>query len=160
VQLTSNDAQVADRLRAILNAAKLYGEMDLRIVSEEDLAQADVAFYGKIVYVASYLRLWNFLRRQPRGFEQENTQATLGLAFLRHAERDETFRKLLMGRRRGDDALYEDVITLRRKVVLITEQKAAALTRKKELIASREEAKQRRQKKTPVIDVPQEDAAS
>ena len=137
------------RLLSAVRRAGAVGEVDLNVTDEADLLQADVAQLARLCWVGSYLRLWDFLKRQPKDFAEASVQTAHGLSFMRHAERTEApFRAMLLGRRQGDEALAEEVEQLRGKSRLLVEKQISIRTRTTRTVTS----------PTPlVIDAPPQD---
>ena len=120
-----DDEAALERLMAALARGAAYGELDLAVVAEKDLNEADTAYFYRLNWVISLVRLWHFLRRQPKDFDQEDRQAVVALGFLKHIESDEK-RRLLLGRRKSDDTLAAQVDELTVKLTRIVEMKQKA----------------------------------
>lgn len=129
------DPEEDPALQALLEAlqqAAPYGEMDLSIVADKTLSDADTAYFYRLNWVLSLVRLRHFLQRAPKSFDQEERQAQMGLGFLKHLNTAEAQEKLKLGRRRTDDQLVSQVTELQSRLTLIIDRKQRAKTASQE----------------------------
>lgn len=109
------------------NALENDVELDLRIVSDQEIHDSDSAYLARISYVSSYLRIWDFLRQPAKTFAQRLAMAKIAQSNINNAE-STRLHVLQLGRNSvADDELRKQIKTLRASVRSLSERRAVIL---------------------------------
>lgn len=109
---------------AIETALATLGPLpDLTTLTENDIVEEDSAQLSRIVYVSALLRIASAIRAQPRTLREELTQASLGMAYVKHIE-SANLKAMHFGRHQADSRLAIEVGELRAKLSSVAQYKA------------------------------------
>lgn len=102
--------------------------LNLATVEDAILLDYDAALLNRLTYVASLVRLNQFIRRRTTSFAEEEAQAKLSVAYIKNLEGNR-LSALQIGRSGADLNLVDKVAELRAEIARVSDYKAKGLAK-------------------------------
>lgn len=103
---------------------------DLEIVSDQSLLEEDTVQKSRLAYVVSLLRFLEFLRKKAPTWNEAESQAKLGLAYIKHVE-GHNMTVMQLGRNTNDGELVKEVDALRKEMAQMADKRVEVLATKR-----------------------------